>query len=340
MAQALVLQINETLADSNLEMPILGAFQLDVIRHGTGSGYSHFSIAVVNTPTLLKVANCEIYELTGSTPMTEYTLPVGTTNLRIKSTAAARGRLLIKDTENITTLGTSAYGFFKATDMANSPSCVINLNQLGTKFVTYNGGYDTKVILTGDINRFFTKSSFLAYGNFITAMESRLKGDARTNTSLKQLIQLYCFATTNNSDFKVNIARLGFTSMLNMQFGDLYGSLADIKPTVTLLQVLGAAKDFTTGDIADIPASVTNIQLDNRSDQTYRGVRTWNNLARFVVKKTVFSSAITTLLLKDISAGTINTGALISFIGTVTTEAQGYITTIQSKGGTVSILNP
>lgn len=334
--QALVLQINETLDDPGLELPILGGMSFDFYKKGDGTGTSSFLIGVTQT-TDIQIAGGELLDSSGVSLGTLYTLPIGNTTLKLRATQD-HGRVLIKNSTNIERLGSGSTGFFKPNSPANSPVVKFDVSQLPNKLLVLDSTDDSNVIFTGNMARALSRISTIAYATF-KGLESRMIGDTRNGTFPTTLAGLSYSVKTDNSEVKLSIDKVKPFLQLILRSGQLYGNLSSLKNGMTEYNVAGNVKDFTTGNIATLPTSLKTIIIETASNLVYVGSRVWNDDSIYfiVTGNVVFDAQSVDQILNDAANAAWTNGGLISLKGSRTSASDGAVATLQTKAVAVQI---
>lgn len=338
--QALVLKINESLDDPNLELPVLGCMSLDFYKKGDGTGSCSFLIGVTKE-TVIQIAGGELINTNGVSVGNSFTLPIGTTTLKLKATAE-HGRILIRDSVNIERFGSGTVGFFKPDSTVNSPVVKVDVSQLPNNLLILDATESDNTIFTGNLARAIARMTKIAYLS-IKGLESRLTGDTRKVTTPASLISFSYIVKSDRGSFKMSIDSFKPSQTIILRAGELYGNIADIKSTMVEYNVAGLTKDYTTGNIASIPSSVKTIIIQTASGLTYTSSRTWNNATSYfiILGNVVFDAESGDRILKDAANATWSTGTgLISIIGSRSSASDNAISILQTRGVSVQIANP
>lgn len=333
--KALVLRINESINDPNLEMPVIGAMSLDLYSRGNGSGMSTFVIGV-KKETKIQIAGGELFDTSNISLGTEYMLPEGVCELKIKA-IQEHGRILIKDSINIDRLGKIGFGVFKPDNNQNSPVIKLDVSYLPDSLVVIDSEESDNIIYTGDLARALAR---LKSGTYISirGLESRLTGDTRLVPSSPSLLAFTYSVKNDIGSFKMSIDTLRPAELLLLRNGELYGDIANLPANMTEYNIADNVKDYTVGDIASVPSSVRTFIEQCADGLTYSGGRVWNNETLYFIVRSEFDTESTDKLLIDAANATWSLGmGLISIAGSRSSASDNAIQILQARNITVAI---
>lgn len=336
--KSLVLRINESINDPDLELPVLGALSMDLHKIGDGSGMCTFVVGV-SKETKIQIAGGELFDTSNNSLGNSYTMPVGVSDIKIKATQS-HGRILIKNAVNIDRLGRAGFGAFKPDNNLNSPVLKLDVSYLPNSLVVLDSEDTDNIIYTGNMARALTR---LKLGTYISirGLESQLTGDTRRDISSTELKAFTYIVKNDNGSFKMSIETIRPTEKLLLRSGELYGDIANIPDTMSEYNIGGNVKDYTVGDIASVPSSVSTFIEQTSGGLTYTGSRVWNNATLyFIVTKTILDTKSTDKLLIDAANATWSLGmGLISITGNRSSASDNAVSILQARSVTVSIVN-